>query len=237
MRNTLIRNTVIAAALLSTGAAHAQVIILAQWNFNADNTIPAVGVGSASLIGGATATFATGSVSDPGSPNRAWNTSNYPAQQTGSGTRGVQFAVSTAGMREVKLRFDVRHSNTASRWLRLDYFDGSTWTLGTAAAGRIFGATAGDTWFNNRTVDLSTVTAVNNNSNFAFRIVSIFGPPTGAFSDAATYISYAPSNPPSTYSTLGTLRYDMVTVEAVPEPATLAALGIGLAAILGRRRR
>lgn len=229
-------------------------VVITQWDFNGPSTgavpggtsnpLPAIGTGTASLLG-TTATFASGAASggssDPAGgapPNYAWNTTTYAAQSTLNGERGVQFDVATTGFTDIKVTFDTRHSNTASKWLRFDYTtDGSTWVLGSAATNSVFEATAGDSWFNGRSVDLSGVTAVNNNANFAFRVVAIFGPETGPFDDSATYVQYWASNSSSSYAATGTLRYDMVTVEGVPEPGTMAALAIGGLGLLARRRR
>ncbi|MCS6775102.1 MAG: hypothetical protein RMJ43_16070 [Chloroherpetonaceae bacterium] len=221
-------------------AAPAQIITL--WNFNSpvpDNntstgtTAPAIGAGTASLIGGTTATFASGTVNggstDPApSDNSGWNVTNFPTQGTGSGTAGVQFRVSTVGFSRIGVQWDQRHSNTASRFVQFQYsIDGVNFT----ALPTLFVGNAGDTWFNNRFVDLSGIAGVNNNPNFAFRIVSVFEPSTSA---------YRASNPASTYATTGTWRFDMVRVGVVPGPSSLlvfACGGLAPALTLLRRRR
>jgi len=237
-------------------ALSSRAMVLTQWDFNGQSSTtvpggsssptPSVGLGTASLVGGVTASFASGIVnggsSDPvltSPPNFGWQTTTYAAQGAENGGRGVQFAVSTAGMTGVTYTFDVRHSNTSSRWIRFDYSvdGGMSWVQGTAGASTIFEGTSGDTWFNNRTVDLSTVAAVQNNANFRFRTVTIFGPAAGPFDDNTTYTSYSAANPTSTYATGGTLRWDMVTVNAVPEPGTIAALVAGFGLFAARRRR
>jgi hypothetical protein len=225
------------AALLAAPAAQAQVVVT-QWNFNSvtpdNNTgtgtlLPSVGAGTASLVGGTTATFASGAAgggsSDPAlADNSGWNLSTFPAQGSGNLTAGAQFAVSTLGFSDVVIRWDQRHSNTASAFVQFQYsIDGSSFTN----FGTPFQATAGDTWFNGRSVDLSGVAGVDNNASFAFRIVSSFAP-TGA---------YVASNPSSNYGTTSTWRFDMVTVSAVPEPATVALLLAGLAAVGAAARR
>lgn len=240
------------AAVALFGAANANIIIT-QWDFNGPSTgevpggtsspTPSIGNGTASLLG-VTATFASGTASGGSSdpvntspPNYAWNTTSYAAQGTENGERGVQFAVDTTGFSEIVVKFDTRHSNTSSKWLRFDYTaDGNNWITGSASSSSIFEATQGDTWFNQRTVDLSSIAAVDNNANFAFRVVAVFGPEVGPFDDNENYTQYWAARDISTYASGGTLRYDMVTVEAVPEPATMLALGAGVAALLARRR-
>ncbi|MBX3111541.1 MAG: PEP-CTERM sorting domain-containing protein [Fimbriimonadaceae bacterium] len=218
-------------------AAASQATVITQWNFNSlsadgdtttGTTDPSIGSGTASLVGGTTSTFASGNgSSDPAATDdSSWNSATYPEQQVGSGTAGVQFLVSTAGMKDITVSFDQRHSSTASAWTMLQYTtDGSTWTNSDSYQ-------VADTSFHNgNTVDLTGVTAANDNPNFGVRIVSIFVPGTS---------EYAPTSSTATYSINGTIRYDMVTVsgtESVPEPASMAVLGLGALALARRKRK
>lgn len=238
--------TLIALALLglAQAAQAAGPSILAQWNFNSNppdgntstgTTTPNIGSGTASLVGGVTATFASGDASggssDPATgDDSGWQTTTYAAQGTENKLRGVQFAVSTLGWKDITVSWDQRHSNTAARHVQFQYStDGTTFT----DFGNLFVATAGDTWFNGRSVNLSGVAGVDHNDKFAFRIVAAFDP------DTSTYLA---SNPASTYGTSGTWRFDMVTVQAaapIPEPETYALMlaGLGLVGWMARRHK
>jgi hypothetical protein len=233
--------TLVVAALIAMASSAQADEPLAQWNFNSvpsdgststGTTMPVIGSGTAALVGGTTATFASGDASggssDPSSgDDSGWNVTTFAAQGSGDKSRGVQFNVSTAGYRDIVVTWDQRHSNTAARDVLFQYTtDGSTWI----DAGS-FAATAGDAWFNGRTVDLSTVAAVEDNAEFGFRVVATFAPGTS---------SYAASTLGSTYGTAGTWRFDMVTVSAmpIPEPGTYALMAAGLLAVgfFARRR-
>jgi hypothetical protein len=244
-------------ALLVVGTG-SHAIVITQWNFNGpsagevpggpNSPTPSTGAGIASLLSGVTASFSSGIVNGGSSdleitspPNFGWQTTNYAAQGASSGTAGVQFMVSTLGMTDIAVRFDTRHSNTSSRWVRFDYtIDGGTnWVLGSATDGTIYEGTSGDTWFNLRGADLTAAPGVANNANFGFRMVTVFGPAQGPFVDGFNYTSYSASNATSSYAASGTLRWDMVTVTGnpVPEPATVAALAMGVGALVRSRRR
>jgi len=229
------------AALLVAG--HVQAEVVTQWNFNSvtsdsntgtGTTTPNIGVGTLSLVGGTTSTFASGDASggssDPATgDDSGFNTTTYSAQGAGNKTRGVQFNVSTLGFENVVVSYDLRHSNTSSRYELFQYsLDGISFV-----DYMTFDGNAGDTWFNNRTVDLSSIDGADNNASFAFRVVSTFAPGTNA---------YAASSPTGTYGAAGTWRFDMATVNAVavvPEPETYAMLLAGLTVLGGiaRRRR
>lgn len=235
----------IALTALTAIASHTHGDVVSQWNFNstvpdANNatgvTTPSTGIGTASLLAPVTGAFgngdANGGSTDPVTgDDSGWQTTGYAAQGVGSGTAGVQFNVSTVGYENIIVSWDQRHSNTSSRYLQLQYsLDGSSFSAAGLLNDGIFEGTAGDTWFNNRTVDLSTIVGASNNANFAVRIVAIFAPTTSA---------YAASNSTGTYAASGTWRFDMVTVSgtAVPAPGAFALLGVaGLTAARRRRR-
>jgi hypothetical protein len=231
------------AAIAAAAIAPAHVVVVTQWNFNSvtpdsatntGTTAPAIGAGTASLVGGTTGSFASGDASggssDPASgDDSGWQTTTYAAQGTGDKTRGVQFLVSTVGYTNVVVTWDQRNSNTASRYTQLQYTtDGSSFM-----DAMVFEAVqGGDKWYNARSMDLSSVAGVANNANFGFRIVATFAPST---------TSYLASTAGNSYATTGTNRFDMVTVMAapVPEPETYALMLAGLAAVglMARRRQ
>lgn len=184
-----------------------------------------------------------------------WQTTTYPAATVNNETAGVQFAVPTTGFQDITVSWDQRHSNTSSRFWAIYYTtDGSTWTrlsvsasnanpgttpsggtpastaglFGTAGTFSAFStqAGAGDDWFNGRSVNFTGVAGVDNNPNFAVRILTSF--------DAGT--AYAASSA-GVYGG-GTMRWDMVTVSGtvVPTPAAAALLGLGGLAAARRRR-
>lgn len=214
----------VAVALLFSGAAWSQATI-AQWNFNgtsnttvpggAASPTPSVGAGTAQLVNlTLAATFASGNstagtleTETTSPPNYAWNSTGYPAAGTGSKTAGVQFNVSTVNQAGIIFRFEQRHSNTSANTYVAQYtadvtaatpvwVDAQTFTFTPAATG------TGDTWYNARIVDVSSITALDNNPNVAFRVVSAFDPVAG---------DYVASKLGSTYGG-GTARFDMVTV-------------------------
>jgi hypothetical protein len=182
--------------------------IVTQWNFptgfSTSSPVPSTGSGTASLVGGTTATSA-GGLTNGGSTEAvtgsvAWNTTTYAAVTTGSGTRGVGFAVNTTGQSNLVFRYDVRNSNTSSKFYRVEYTtDGTTYTP-FATTNAVLG---GDAWTNNRTFDLSGISAANNNANFGLRIVAIFDPSGSDYTGTG-----------AAYATGGTVRYDAVTLSS-----------------------
>ncbi len=190
--------------------------IIAQWNFNSvppdgltttGSTTPSIGLGTASLVGGATATFATGdSTLDPAgsTDNSAWNSTTYPAQGTGDRTRGVQFNVSTSGRQNILVTWATQDSSTGSRYSRLQYT-----TNGTTYTDFPTTTTNTTTVFTAKTNSLAAIPGVNDNPNFAIRFVTEFeSSATG--NNNSNYV--AANSPTSSYGTGGTVRFDMMTI-------------------------
>lgn len=188
--------------------------IITQWTFDGDVFTPSTGSGSLDSIGGTTTSFVSGN------PGDALNTTTYPEQGVGSGTAGIQFNVSTADREGITLTWDNRHSNTAANRLRLQYTtNGTDWINFDANAGNatntsLDGTT--DLGFDNgryvttqtgavffkRSADLSSISAIENNPDFAVRFVTEF----------ETASEYGASNTANTYGPAGTIRFDNVTI-------------------------
>lgn len=187
----------------AAGIAQAQTSI-ATWNFNTQQFAATTGSGTMSLIGGTTFTWNTGSPNDTGVPNNAPNSTSYPAQGAGNGTAGVEFVFSTQGFEDVRFVFDQRHSNTSSRFVRIDY---STDGGQNFVQGPVYSTPGGDTWNFDRTLDLSDVPAADNKADLRVRVVSVFDPELGN--------AYSASRTTSTYAGTGTLRPDHVRVTGI----------------------
>lgn len=216
----------VAIALLITANSWGQATI-AQWNFNGASAtdvpgggtspLVSVGAGTAELIGGTTGAFSAGNTTagtleteTTSPPNYGWQTSGYAPAGTDNKVRGVQFNVSTLGQAGIVFKFEQRLSNSASNTYVVFYttdrsapspvwVEAQTFTFTPAATG------TGDTWYNGRTVDLSSVTALDNNPLVAFKVVSAFDPIAGDYVAARSTNVYSAG-------TGGTVRYDMVTV-------------------------
>lgn len=221
----------IALALMFTCNSWGQTT-LAKWNFNGadaasvpgggSNPLPSEGSGTIGLVG-TTSTSATpfaagvnsagvGS-SDPvttNPPNLAWALTSFPALGTGNKTSGIQINFVSANYAGIRVKFDQRLSNKAANTYVVQYttdrlaaspvwVDAQTFTFTPAATG------TGDVWYNNRTVDLTGITGLNNNDIPAIRIVAAFDPNLG---------DYLASTSTSTYDGTGVVRFDMVTVTA-----------------------
>jgi hypothetical protein len=172
-----------------------------------------VGSGTASLIGGVAPgtpnEFSTGSTNDPASSNddSGWQTTGYPAAATGNKTAGVQFNVSTVGYSNIVVRWDQRVTSTASKYYRLQYSTNGNSFLGFATPVSMQAAPSTQSYYEAQTNNLSSVSAANNNPNFAFRIVSEFEQ-SAIGSGASDYVTV--SN--STYSPSANVRFDYVTI-------------------------
>ena len=181
---------------LSYSMVTAQVI--AAWNFNnitpgnIETATPSTGQGSLMLVGDITSpeTGSAGSPNDGASPNLAFQTTGYPVQGEGNKSSGVQFNVSTVGFFGVQMNAEIRTSNTASRWVQVQYTVDGTNFVDFDLPLRLGGLgenNAGDNW-HPISVDFSNIPDVNNNPNFAVRLVSAFSPiPFTMFNNSTDY--------------------------------------------------
>lgn len=114
----------------------AQQSLVTHWNFNSvvndattstGSNLPVSGIGSISMVGGSTQTYATGYTGAVAptetntTDNSGFNTSGWPAQGTANKTHGIQVNVNTAGYGRIGLSFWQRLSNTAPNTWVLQY--------------------------------------------------------------------------------------------------------------------
>jgi hypothetical protein len=175
------------------------------------------------------------------------------------GAQGAQFSASTVGEQNITASFDLEITSQGESSFQAQYtINGTTWLnapltfAGAAIAGNgggsvltnslnanivngtYFQATASgkgtDQWFDGFTVNLSAISAVNNDPTFGFRIVN------AATGTAVTNVSQLAA----LNNTSGNWRLDDVTFSgtAIPEPSTWALIAgcVVLGSAMLRRR-
>lgn len=204
-----------ALAIVATAVCtQASGATLAFWDFNsptsdADPTTgtlqPATGSGAASLVGGVTGSFtASNGSSDPNSTdNSNWRITTWPAQGTQNKQNGIRFNASTVGYRRITLNWDLRTSNTASKYTRLQYTTNGADFVDFQVITMPF-----ETWVNSQSARFIGVPGVENNPAFGVRFVTEFE----STATGAGTAGYVPCNPTNIYGSAGTLRFDMVSV-------------------------
>ncbi len=181
-------------------AASAPAATIALWDFNSPSSdsdhatgtlSPAWGVGSAVLVGGVTASFtASNGSSDPNpTDNSNWRITSWPAQGSQNKQNGIRVNVGTVGYRNITLSWDLRNSNTASKYARLQYT-----TNGTKFLDFLVITMPNETWINSQSASFAGVPGIHGNSKFGVRFVTEFeltAPGTGTN-------GYVPARPTST---------------------------------------
>ncbi len=226
-----IRTIIMAGFMIAFSVSQAQI---ASWTYEplqgaATTPTPNTGAGSSSIVPGATQSPGTASGMDPvvnsgcgaqnGSVNGGWQFSSFdPGSVTE--TNGVQFNASTVTYSNITFSWDMRFSNTAPNTARLQYTtNGSTWNNfimtgantticagSTITSNGCFQTNTGDV-YRRITVNLSAITAVNNNANFGVRILAAVDPVSGQFRQATT--------PSSVATNTGTWRFDNIIISGV----------------------
>jgi len=192
--------------------------VITRWNFNNSDLSPSTGSGAVQAVGGVAAGLVNGVAgsSDRATINKAVSVKGATGQFT-----GLQFALSTAGKKEVKVFWDIAASGSASKFTRFQYTLDVTATApvwvdynpalqdspGVTPAGGLYVLDVVDSTLLQRSADLSLVSGVENNAKFGFRVITAYAPGTSAIARA--------DGTSAAYSTVGTVKYDMVTVTGV----------------------
>gem|GEM_PF-1787285 len=211
------------------GSANAQI---ASWTYepyqgNIATPTSNTGAGTSAIIinGGGTITpdiktGMTGSgCGDQTSGQSAWHLEPFnPGNNTER--NGAQFKASTLGFQNIRFTWDQRWSNTSPNTIRLQYTtNGTTWANFTMTAanttfcsglldnGRFETDDEGDI-YRRISVDLSGIAALNNNPNFAVRVLAAHYRTTNQFRRVTA--------PGTTASNTGTWRFDNVSIEGTP---------------------
>jgi len=189
--------------------------VITRWKFNNSDLSPNTGFGTASAVGGVTASFVNGlgGSSDRAAVNKAASIKGASGVFT-----GMQFAVSTVGKKEVKVFWDIAASGSASKYTKFQYTLDVTATPpvwvdytptvgdspGVAIESGLYVLDKVNSTLLQRSADLSGVAGAQDNAKFGFRVITANAPGTSAIARA--------DGTSAAYDTDGTVKYDMVTV-------------------------
>ena len=239
--STLIKNLSILLIFSCFSIANAQI---ASWTYDSllgsdTNPTPNTGSGSSSIVNlgggtvGSTSNYQATGMSGTGCGTQnglnAWAINPFDPGSTNE-KNGVQYNASTVGNQNIVVTWDQRFSNTSPNTVRLQYTtDGTTWTNfimttsnttycsgSSINSNGCFETNAGDV-YRRITVDMSSVTAINNNANFGIRMVAAYYQSTGQFRQSAA--------PTSVAGTTGTWRFDNVTISGQTPPTASVISG------------
>ncbi|MEO8769404.1 MAG: YDG domain-containing protein [Ferruginibacter sp.] len=211
---------------------------LAKWTYEplqgaTATPTPNVGTGSSSLVGSMTGPGTATGMNGTGcgaqvTGQNAWAIATAAPGATNQSS-GAQFNTSTVGHYNIRFSWDQRSSNTSANTERLQYTtNGTTWNdftmtagnttfcLGSINNGRFENNATGDS-YRRISVDMSSITSINNNANFGVRVVAAYYQATGQFRQTLT---------PATVATAGTWRFDNVyfAADIAPVGSTAAVL-------------
>ena len=209
-----------ATILILILAASAQAQTIAQWTFETSQPSGSPGAGNYLTNIAAEVGSGTGSGWHAGASTYSTPVGDGSVHSFSSSLWAVgdfyQFDTSTVGYSGIRVEWDQASSGTGPGFGHLQYStDGNTFTPFGSDYSIVVNATP-NAWSSatynplfHYTVDLSSVTALNNDSTVWFRLVD----PNTTSANGGTV------------GTAGTDRVDNFTVEVVPEPHSLALLG------------
>lgn len=222
------KKTTMIVAMLGVVAA-SQAAVIANWTFevsiptNAGPHAAEVGLGFATGFHSSSAAVYSNPVGNGSAESFSsnnWSVGDY-----------YQFQFSTTLMEDIMFSWDQTGSNTGPRDFQVQYStDGTNFTNFGSVYQVLFNGAPNSNWSSSTyqsaftfAVDMSSVTAIDNQANVFVRLTNTSTVSIGQ----------------GTVASAGTNRIDNVLFEGavVPEPATMAILGIGAAALLRRRNR
>ncbi len=236
----------------STGLGAASALGMSNsYNNTNSQSNPDIQSLAGSSSGGANSWRIRGYSTIAGSRGNGWST-NAPI-----GTQGAEFAGSTFGFYKIKVSFDVYATSDAEANLQVQYTtDGSTWNNATISSAGTLGVLATNTgsvdtvagtyvqlasgWNNQVTVNLSGVSGVDNDANFAIRIVNASTGSDCVDTTGAVYNNTSGSwtldnvaIQGQSIDVIADWSFDLIGKQAAPYNSPAPTTGSGVAVVLG----